>query len=113
MSMTVSETLRQLATALEEAEALKLRVAELEEELRVVKNKVPEEQQEWFNTREAAKLIGRSPDFLNQDRLKKPAFIPFRKDSYRVVRYHRSDLQTFIEARKGKGKKIKASERRG
>lgn len=100
--MTVSETLRQLATALEENDALKARVAELEGELKATKAQVPEEQQEWFNTKEAAKRIGRSPDFLNQDRIKTTPRIPFRKDSYRVVRYHRSELDKFNEKLRAK-----------
>lgn len=116
--MTVPETLRQLAAALEENDVLKARIAELEEELRITKNKVPAEEKQWLNVKEAASFIGRSETFLHQDRTikdsngKKIPVIPFRKDGHRSVFYHRSDLQVFIESRKGKGKQIKASERR-
>lgn len=115
--MTVPETLRQLASALEENETLKGRVSELEAELQMLKTKVPTEEKQWFTVKEAARFIGRSDTFLHKDRMdrdekgKKLPLIPFRKDGHRSVLYSRSDLQAFVEARKGKGKKIQSIER--
>lgn len=104
MSMTIAQLHREIADLVEVVEQLKAENEALKIELQATKAQVPAEQQVWFNTKEAAKRIGRSPDFLNQDRIKSPPRIPFRKDSYRVVRYHRSDLDAFNEARRAKKK---------
>lgn len=103
--MTISDTLRELATAVEENEALKQRISILESEVITLRSKVGNSgEKEWFSPAEAAEYIGRSVDFLATDRLKrdsqgrpKKPKIPFVKHGHSTVRYHRDELNSYLE----------------
>ncbi len=100
--MTAPDLLRQLADCMDEKEALRVEVESLKAELQAVKMKVPAEEKRWFTNDEAAKFIGRSPAFLNKDRMLAVPIIPFSKHGHRTVKYDRVDLEAYSEARRTK-----------
>lgn len=97
--MTAPDLLRQLADCMEAKDRLEDEVARLTRELAAAKAARATDDQEWFTNVEAALFIGRSKDFLNQDRCKDRPVIPFYKDD-RAVRYKRPDLVAFRESRR-------------
>lgn len=94
--------LRQLADCMDEKEALRAEVEALKAELQAVKMKVSTEEKRWFKNDEAAKFIGRSPAFLNKDRMLAVPKIPFSKHGHRTIKYDRADLEAYSEARRTK-----------
>lgn len=100
--MTVSQLHRELADLVERVEQLQAENDMLKAELQAVKMKVPTEEKRWFTNDEAAKFIGRSPAFLNKDRMLAVPTIPFSKHGHRTVKYDRADLEAYSEARRTK-----------
>lgn len=99
--MSHAETLRELAGALEEIEALKIRVTELEAKLQQAENRPVREEKEWYTPKEAAQYIGRSTSFLDKDHMEsnKSPEIPFTKQGSRTIRYRKSDLDTWLRSK--------------
>lgn len=99
--MSHAETLRELAGALEEIEALKIRVTELEAKLQQAENCPVREEKEWYTPKEAAQYIGRSTSFLDKDHMEsnKSPEIPFTKQGSRTIRYRKSDLDTWLRSK--------------
>ena len=97
--MTAPDLLRQLADCMEQKELLEAEVAALREQLRCALAKVQDDQKVWFTVRQAAAFIGKSKSFLNIDRCKAVATIPFVKHGPRSVRYMRDDLELYLESR--------------
>lgn len=100
--MTVSQLHREVADMVDKIEALELENAALKSELQATKAKVPTEEKRWFKNDEAAKFIGRSPAFLNKDRMLDIPTIPFSKHGHRTVKYERADLEAYSETRRTK-----------
>ena len=99
--MNQVEILRHLADALEENEALKIRVAELEAKLQQSENRPVMEGKEWYKPKEAAQYIGRSTSFLDKDHMEsnKSPEIPFTKQGSRTIRYRKSDLDAWLRSK--------------
>jgi len=95
------EILRHLADTLEENEALKSRVAELEAKLQQAESRPVKEEKEWYTPKEAAEYIGRSTSFLDKDHMEssKSPEIPFTKQGSRTIRYSKSDLDTWLRSK--------------
>ena len=93
--MTAPDLLRQLADCMEAREQLEAEVATLKAELAAVKQLVSSDESPWLSTKQAARFIGRSVSFLAKN-----SSISFRKYGYRTKRYHRDDLQRFLDTRK-------------
>lgn len=63
----------------------------------------PESVSDMLSPAEAARIIGVSPEFLAKDRHEArqngtPPKVPYVSLGHRTVRYHRADVQGFLEA---------------
>ena len=93
--MTIAELHREIARLVEENERLASMIDTLTTENADLKTRPTAEQKTWYTSREAAAFIGRSPAWLDKDRMLDKPTIPYTKHGYRTVRYHVTDLETY------------------
>lgn len=93
--MTPAELHREIARLIEENEALQFIIHQKEKEIEELKALPAREEKTWYTSREAAAFIGRSPAWLDKDRMLAKPTVPYTKKGYRTVRYHRNDLEAY------------------